>query len=245
MEQKYNSNDDVEHIKYLMRFLKDPRYIRVDGKPVVVIYKTFFLPDPQKTAEIWRTIAKENGMELYLCHMVFYKDVTKLEKGFDAAIDFEPFGMRRANESPQIKKSAKFGVDIFKRALKKMEILLKISEPLYKYNVREYEDFFKNLSPLKKINFKIFPSLVPGWDNSARRNNPSLLLNNSTPQKFGKWLKNILSEFTPYSEQENFIFINAWNEWAEGNHLEPCRKWGKAYLETLKEEIDNFDNNIL
>jgi hypothetical protein len=84
----------------------------------------------------------------------------------------------------------------------------------------------------------MFPNLVPGWDNTSRRkDNPSLLLDNSTPELFEEWLKVLASDFQPFSEDESFLFINAWNEWAEGNHLEPCHKWGKSYLEKVKKVL--------
>jgi hypothetical protein len=75
------------------------------------------------------------------------------------------------------------------------------------------------------------------WDNSSRRKiNPGILLN-SHPDIYKKWLLHIVTAFKPYSKNENFIFINAWNEWAEGNHLEPCQKWGNKYLEVTKEVL--------
>ena len=70
LEQKYSEEDDENHIEYLIQFFKDPRYIRVNNKPVIIIYKTFLLPDPRKTADTWRRMAAKYGLELYICHMV-------------------------------------------------------------------------------------------------------------------------------------------------------------------------------
>ncbi len=90
-------------------------------------------------------------------------------------------------------------------------------------------------NPSKDFQCKLYPSLVPGWDNTSRRGeNPTLILEDSTPEYFEHWLSNVKADFTPYSEDENFIFINAWNEWAEGNHLEPDMKFGTQYLESVK-----------
>ena len=78
------------------------------------------------------------------------------------------------------------------------------------------------------------------WDNSSRREGlPISALRNSTPEKYGFWLSETLRKFNPFSNEENFVFINAWNEWAEGNHLEPDLKWGRKYLEVTKQCIDN------
>jgi len=243
MEQKYSDQDDDAHITYLMQFLKDPRYIKMDGKPVLIIYKTFLLPNPQKTAATWRKIAAANGLELYLCHMVFsYREKNTLEKGFDAVIDFEPFGIRRKlSVFDEVSRQRRvLDNNIFHRILSRSGIVTeRMRDPLLKYNVLDYDFCLRELRSLQQFDFKLYPSLVPGWDNSPRKkNDPTLLLKGSTPQKFQQWMTNILADFKPFSEQENFVFINAWNEWAEGNHLEPCLKWGTAYLQALKNALE-------
>jgi lipopolysaccharide biosynthesis protein len=77
------------------------------------------------------------------------------------------------------------------------------------------------------------------WDNSSRRKTNATIFRNFTPEAYGEWLEAVIKNFRPYSENENFIFINAWNEWAEGNHLEPCQKWGTRYLEKTKKVLQN------
>jgi hypothetical protein len=87
----------------------------------------------------------------------------------------------------------------------------------------------------KPTNYKRFPGIMPAWDNSSRRKNGNaIVFLNSTPQVYLNWLRSLIKKFVPFSEEENFIFINAWNEWAEGAHLEPCQRWGKAYLDATK-----------
>jgi lipopolysaccharide biosynthesis protein len=78
------------------------------------------------------------------------------------------------------------------------------------------------------------------WDNTARKKSRGLILTDSTPENYEWWLTETLKKHKPFSEEENFIFINAWNEWAEGNHLEPCRKWGRSYLEATKRVLDKI-----
>jgi hypothetical protein len=196
------------------------------------LYKHFLLPDATATARKWRSIAAKNGLELYLCHMIFgyRKDSINLIDGFDAAIDFEPFGVRRSQSITTIKKH------LFIRFLNKMVRMYdKEINKRNKLPIIEYESMYRQLTSLKEFGFKIYPSLVPGWDNTSRRkNSPTLILNKSTPDKYQEWLRKILDDFSPYSCEENFVFINAWNEWAEGNHLEPCQKWGNKYLEATR-----------
>lgn len=245
---EYSPEDDVEHMRHLIEYFQDPRYIKVNNKPVFVLYKTFFLPDPEATAKRWRAVAAELGIELYLCHMVFgyNQEWNRLVKGFDAAIDFEPFGIRREDGLAKVNNIFnKKRISLFKKVSNRIigrKNYIKIPN---EYNLHEYSSMFQNLKSLNKINFKLFPSIVPGWDNSPRRKfNPRLILHESTPKKYGEWLKKVIDDFTPYSTEENFIFINAWNEWAEGNHLEPCLKWGRSYLEETQNILLNKKNNL-
>jgi hypothetical protein len=81
--------------------------------------------------------------------------------------------------------------------------------------------------------------VCPGWDNTARRRNDPIIIDGSTPELFEYWVKELLKNVGMYSDDENLFFINAWNEWAEGNHMEPCQKWGRAYLEAFKSALDS------
>ena len=81
---------------------------------------------------------------------------------------------------------------------------------------------------------------MPSWDNSSRRKTNAFILHNSTPEKYGYWLQSVIQKYPWKKDSENFLFINAWNEWAEGNHLEPCQKWGKLYLEETKKALQKL-----
>ncbi len=228
LKQDYSAADDVALIESLLPFFRDPRYIRIDEKPVFVLYKHFLLPDPAATAKRWRDIARQHGIELYLCHMVFGYALNHchLVDGFDAAIDFEPFGIRRNTAITR-----KDGL------LQKVKNRLRI-DPALRYPVKQYSSMYESLTSLINTGYKIYPSLVPGWDNTPRRpNNPLLILQNSRPEYFKEWFEKIVTDFQPYSPGENLVFVNAWNEWAEGNHLEPCSKWGTKYLEAVRDVI--------
>jgi hypothetical protein len=238
IKQEYCHEDDIRHIEHLIPVFKDHRYIRVDDKPVFIVYRPWLMPDIYETVATWRRVAKEHGLDLYLCHMVFGygNDWDKLLPCFDAAIDFEPFGIRHG-KSTLFKDIKSMNVDF--RMLSLVERFRKLFfnqyPERYKLNIKSYESIFSDYLPLNKIPFKMFPGLCPGWDNTPRRgNSPSLILHGANPDKFEDWLAKIIEDFTPYSKDENFIFINAWNEWAEGNHLEPCSKYGLDYLKAIK-----------
>lgn len=247
IQQKYSEADDTSHIHHLMNYFKDSRYIRVGSKPIFILYKPYLLPDPAQTLKTWRSIAADHGIELYICHCVFnYNPLWSVPfEGFDAVIDFEPFGIRHVSVFDEIKLLKNQSPGFFQKVLSKVGGVTKKDnvDPGDQYNILPYNFMFSNLKCQDDFPFKLYPSVVPGWDNSSRRkNNPTLILNDSTPEFFENWLRIIKEDFKPYSEEENFIFINAWNEWAEGNHLEPCQRWGVKYLEALSRVLGNVNN---
>lgn len=227
MEQNYNEQDDLVHIQYLMPFLKDERYIKIDNKPVIAIYKSYLIPDPNKMIETWQNEAKKHGIELYIIKFEVDKQSGK-EKllDFNAAAEFQPFcynGYKYA---------------LFRRAINKGFELLGLDTYLPTHiNYQEYVNH--QIKKQCNTDYKRFPSVTPMWDNSPRRKGKAYIsFKKSTPDLYKKWLSNVLKKFIPYSEEENLVFINAWNEWAEGNHLEPDLKYGRQYLEATKDAIN-------
>ncbi|UKK47603.1 glycoside hydrolase family 99-like domain-containing protein [Prevotella sp. E9-3] len=234
IKQNYCDEDDIEHMRWLCKnVFPDKRYIRIDGKPVFAIYKIEQFPDFSHTVHTWRKIAKEEyGMELYLINAECRSSpigLDALSTGLDASFDFQPVNM-----SKFIKQ-----VNIF-RQLKSFFIHV----PLVKKWVMKWPFFFDYAEYVKKMteidypDYKWYPCVSPGFDNAPRRVNKSFMaFRGSTPDLYKKWLLHVLNKFLPYSKEENLVFINAWNEWAEGNHLEPDQKWGRGYLEATKQAI--------
>ena len=245
IKQNHCLEDDEKHLRFLCEnVFTNKNYIKIEGKCVFALYKPFLLPDPTTTVALWRKVAAEYGIELYCCHMVFAytPEQQELISGFDAVIDFEPFGIRRTSLGKEIEKNRVEKTTLLHRAILKCSRLVLKKDKLFKfqYNVLDYEWLLKGQTSLKDYSFKIFPGIVPGWDNTARRkNDPALVLTNSTPQLFKKWLQTLIKDFIPYSKEENLLFINAWNEWAEGNHIEPDEKFGTQYLEAIKESTEH------
>lgn len=229
VKQEYNFEDDHNHINFLIKYFTDARYIKVDGKPVFIIYKPELFPDIKKTLGIWREEAKKAGIgELYLCYFENgIRDIKPDTLGFDASIEFQPSWQ----ELPQIRKT------YLQRLLQKLHIKKYV-------NTLNYSSVAETMMERSlNIHHKRFPCVTPMWDNTARKNYNGIVFRNSSPELYGKWLKTIVNRFNSFSKEENFIFINAWNEWAEGNHLEPCQKWGKRYLEETKKVLSEFEKN--
>lgn len=223
--QNYSHEDDLEHINSLMPAFRDPRYIRVNGKPVFLVYRTGLLPDPKRTAEIWREAAIRSGIgDLYLVRVErFARDIDPASIGFDAAVEFAPDadGMtKRRFHNGWSGFLGKFG--IAKRAYAQNRIV-------------DYNDLAQSMASRPLPEFKRFRCVTPMWDNSARRKQHAWITINSTPTLYQGWLEKMATQTREHFQgDEQLLFINAWNEWAEGNHLEPDLKWGRAYLEATR-----------
>jgi len=227
LEQKYNEDDDREHIRSLVRAFQDDRYIRINGKPLFLVYRASLIPNPLKTTSIWREEAQKLGIgELYLCRVESnfsgeHGDPTQL--GFDAAIEFQP------NLNPDSKHPS---LPLRRRRLWHWSRKLGLSHKAYGDNqIYEYSSLVERMIQRKAPSYKRFPCVTPSWDNTARRKSGASIFKGSTPEVYERWLNHAIGNLPANLPAERIIFINAWNEWAEGNHLEPCQKWGHAYLE--------------
>ncbi len=237
--QNYTKEDYEAHMRYLCEnVFCDDRYIKVNGKPFFVVYIPRYMPNIEEGINIWRNVAKEYNMELYLGYTT-RRNENLLKFGFDCAIDFEPHPNNGFLQSTQIGQLLDYkNSNFLHRAFK--HFFPKKNNP---FNMGfDYESYVNYLCSCPTPNFKIFPGITPSWDNSPRRKGWFFELKKSTPIIYGKWLRRILKTFIPYSEEENFVFINAWNEWAEGNHLEPDLKWGCGYLEETQKAIKESEN---
>jgi lipopolysaccharide biosynthesis protein len=223
LEQHYSADDDVAHIRSLVPTLADSRYIRIEGKPLVLIYRTEILPDPQRTAETWRQEAKKAGLgDLFLMSVASNyvrngQDPSKV--GFDAAMRFQP-------------NSQAFLASRFVRAFRVLK------SPRRNDRVFDYHDLYKRWAASSRPSYRNFECVTPMWDNSARLRRKACSFENSTPERYEVWLREAVGRTQPDQEGQKWVFINAWNEWGEGCHLEPCQKWGRAYLEATKRVHD-------
>ena len=239
LKQEYSFEDDLAHIKYLIPFFKDKRYIKVNGKPMFIVYRPKLFPDIKKTVSIWRKAVQEAGFsDLYIGfaqnkeHSFFPE-----EMGFDFGFQFQPSFGTQSNGIPYGGSTFKILKNRFKKALgyrikKSFGIKMEVFDKYFDY------EFYTEIQ--KSLGFKnnVYPGITPMWDNSARRKENPFIFYDSTPEKYKKWLTYIKDNYPWKIVPEPFLFINAWNEWAEGNHLEPCQKWGTAYLEATKEALE-------
>jgi lipopolysaccharide biosynthesis protein len=238
--QAHGEEDDRAHLRWLAEAFSDPRYIRVDGRPVFLVYHAAELPDPRRTIETWRHEASRLGIpDPYLLRVESHVDDRgdPIALGFDAAVEFQPDGLRIG---PRVAVFDLPGAWIDPRwyANKARRAYWRFLVPGHPYRANRVHDYRvmveKALEPQPRDHLR-YRCVNPGWDNSPRRRSDAKIMVGSTPDLYREWLTEILRRFQPPTPDENLVFVNAWNEWAEGNHLEPDRRWGRAYLEATRD----------
>lgn len=229
LAQHYSDDDDENHVRSLVKVFSDPRYIRINGRPVFSFYRASNIPDPKRAVENWRRAARAFGVgELYLCNFESERKDHGASPGwgFDAAIEFAPDS---TNMPARLRRGRFWG--LLRR--------LRLSNLAYRnHAIYSYSDLVERMLAKPAISYLRYPCVTPGWDNSARRNSGAIIVHGSTPELYEKWLSQILKLFMPPTPDENLIFINAWNEWAEGNHLEPCQRFGRGYLQSTQKALE-------
>jgi Glycosyltransferase WbsX len=225
MEQVFSEEDDVEHILWLIDCFKDPRYIRVDGRPLLAIYRPHHLPEPKRTVELWRAECEKAGIEPpWLIGFETGEDIVNPASfGFDASAEFVPHHLPNLVE----KKPFRFGSE-------------------RSHRMYEYDDVADAYLGRPSVEWLRYPCVPTAWDNSPRRQTgEALILHGSTPQRYGRWLREALV-LQAQEEGKGIVFVNAWNEWAEGAHLEPDAYWGRSYLEMTRDTlVELFDGDLL
>ena len=229
LQQHYSAEDDLAHIQALIPALADPRYIRIDGRPLLLVYRTELLPEPANTAKIWRAEALKAGIgDLYLARVEnFVSNVDPAGIGFDAAVEFAPLG-------------AQVGKIKFRGSAHRLLAKLGMMSNVYLENrVTQYRALMLGMLAKPDPGFKRFRCVTPMWDNTARRRTGAQIYDGATPELFKAWLTEIGKRTVKrFQGEERIVFVNAWNEWAEGCHLEPDLKWGRQFLEATKAALN-------
>lgn len=219
MPQDYSEKNMLKMLDDMMPAFKDKRYIKIEGKPVLLVYRAEIIPEVRKIVNNWRKIAKSNGFEdIYLISMQNFKEINPYNMGFDAAVEFAPQLSSHYPEKIKVKET-------FKDLLNTNATLADIKEVI------------DNMTYRNRVNYPRVKCICPSWDNSPRRKNKGArILLNASPSKFKTFLKIAIRESISNNLPANgMLFINAWNEWGEGAHLEPDERFGYQYLRNIKQ----------
>jgi lipopolysaccharide biosynthesis protein len=223
IEQTYPGDDDHRrHFNLLLQAFRDRRYVTVDGKPLFLIYRPWEIPEVKKVTDSWRELAQESGLEgLYLVAFSWNPSWVPQENGFDGSIT-ERLPPRRRWVSRRT--PVKWMVSRYQVATGKPTVHL-------------YEEIWPTLLAARTASNGDYPCVIPSWDNTPRSGKAGLVLHGSTPELFQCHLKAALQAVKPSLPGHRIIFVKSWNEWAEGNHLEPDLRFGKGYLEVIRDEV--------
>jgi len=208
--QRHSAEDDLAFIAHIAPYLRDRRYLRVDGKPLLLVYRPGLLPDAAATAARWRLWCQENGIgDIWLAYVQSFDNVDPRRIGFDAAVAFPPNNTTARNVTAS-------------------RTLL---NPDYAGEILDWRDLAQQG---KSPDYLLYPAVNPGWDNEARRSGRGRCFVHASPAGYMDWLRRAVSTARERAPRQPLVFVNAWNEWAEGAVLEPDAAHGHAWLEATR-----------
>jgi lipopolysaccharide biosynthesis protein len=222
VEQTYPGTEDHRrHWDLLLRAFADDRYLRVDNKPLFVIYRPLALPEAKRVTDLWRELALQAGLPgLYLLGM-YNRPWDYATSGFDGQTSSDLYF--DCLYDPRLLRQARHWVQGWAG---------------YPPAVFSYRRMVRHLLVPEASGEGLYPCVVPNWDNTPRSGGRGVVLHGSTPELFRIHLRQTIAQVRGRAADHRIVFVKAWNEWAEGNHLEPDRRFGRSYLQVVKEEVE-------
>lgn len=249
MEQTYPGEEEhIQHFYYLLKAFKDRRYIKVDGKPVFTIFAPLDIPMVKDFIKLWNNLAIKNGLNgIHFIGVVSNLSGFKINnRGNKEYYSVQP----TESSTPRYKQILDLGFDaVNSRGLFRAELMArsryykyyhKFLEKAFKINKNEIYDYgqiIKNLYVPEDKWLTVYPTILPNWDRTARSGNKAVIYHNSTPRLFKQNIDNAISICEHKPSEKKILFLMSWNEWAEGNYVEPDLRYGMQYLEVLKKSL--------
>jgi lipopolysaccharide biosynthesis protein len=216
IEQRYGPELDAALIEDLMPFFRDRRYLRVRGAPVLLVYRPGAIPEPLATVARWRRAAREQGLpDLHLVAALTFGLQDPRPLGFDAAVEFPPHGENLPANACRVE-----GI-----------------EPGFGGEIVDYRAVAARRLALPPPPFRLYRTAMAGWDNTARLGRRATILHGASPESYEPWLRGLVTAARLGHPDHRLVFVNAWNEWAEGAHLEPDARFGTGYLEATRRAV--------
>lgn len=243
MKMEYSREDYIHHFNYLLPAFRDPRYITVDGKPLFAVWNPRGIPDCREFIDLWQKMALENGLtgihfvgqtdntgkalagkdaNYYSADMAkeYYQSI--LELGFDAAMSQ---GYRRA-------------VALAQGRAKMMWKLLTFNTFLPSNSKIDYVQLMDNYYVEEDRWENVYPTLLPQWDRTPRAGSKSEIVTGCSPEKFQHYTEKAIRLLTDKQPEHQILFLKAWNEWGEGDYVEPDQKYGHGWLQAIRNAIE-------
>lgn len=228
-EMKYLGTEDNKlHFNYCLPFFKDHRYVTVDGKPLFVIYDPIGFKGLKEFVSEWKCLAKEHGLNGVYFVGLWVSDDNTYEEMLDLGLDGVIRSGRRTAEE---RLSGNKFVTRIKRALAER---MNICTMVFKYS-----DIMSKMYFEENKKEKCYPLICPGYDCTSRRGKKARIYKDSTPGAFQEHVHKTLEYIKDKNPEHKLLFLDSWNEWGEGNYMEPDTKWGHGYLTALRKEIVN------
>ena len=227
------------HYDYLIKAWKDPRAIKVNGKPVFIIYRPQHINKIDEMLSYWRGLALKDGLPgLYFIYQKQY-DIGKINflSSFDAIFQFQPGESVNSSDFANKNKSKSFWMKFMRNLPENIQDRLRSLRAKFFKEITfyDYDEVWKKAIEIKSDQHVItYPGAYVDWDNGSRYKERATIFRGATPEKFEKWLHLLIEGMPQRNLQENFIFLNAWNEWSEGAYLEPDERFGYDYLEAVR-----------
>ncbi len=232
--QTYGTNKDwEEHFEYLLQFFKDERYIKIDNKPLFIIYRPELIKPLRKMIELWNELAQKNGFAgIKLAYQqVFYNHMNEQTGDlFDYGIEYQPLYVRKQQQKT-------FPV-IRRKILHEITSKLRIPQKKWSTIHYDYDDTWQRILKIKPRDEKMIPGAFVGWDNTPRYKNHASVVTGYSKDKFQKYLSAQIKRAKEIYHKD-MIFLFAWNEWGEGGYLEPDEQEQYSRLEAVKKALDN------
>lgn len=245
MKMVYNDEEYCKHFYDVLPAFKDNRYIQVDGKPLFLIFRPLEIPNPKSFIGLWQKLAKQNGLkgihfvgiaynmlplEQTFINILLKTATDHAKEHYQAVLDagYDAVNSRGYTRADYYSRSV---LDVLWRGISmrvfKHTPISKCNQAIVNKYLYVEEDKWKN----------VYPTLLPNWDRTARSGSKARIYVNSTPEVFADQLKTVLSLLENKDEEHKIAFLMSWNEWAEGNYVEPDLKYGHGYLNVLRDLI--------
>ena len=253
-EQKYNGKEDyIDFFYEVLPFFKDKRYITVNGKPAFMVYKANDFPDVKDFIKLWNSLAIQNGLNGI--HFIGYSLV---ESSFVQSNQGESVSFKdRISNSvikPDIYKEKNIYIEQgfnaialnrFTLFIQQQKYVKRVMQKIYRSLFRkpaiyQYKDVIKYMIGEEDVLEDIYPVVMPNWDHTPRSNYGGRVWQNSTPILFEQYLTQVLKRVSNKNDQDQIVFLKSWNEWGEGNYVEPDMEWGRQYLQAIQNATEKF-----